>query len=49
MPTASLLQQQPLWVYAALWPDFTEENAATLPALYAAPNVITLDEMPGWQ
>lgn len=49
MPTADLLTKQPLWVYAALWPDFTGENASTLPALYGAPNVITLGGLPGWK
>lgn len=48
MPTPSELAAQPKWLYAMLWPDFISQNAGTLPTLYAAANVITLDEMPGW-
>ncbi len=50
MPTASLLASQNRWIYVMLWPDFISENQATLPALYGASNVLTLDEMPaGWE
>jgi len=30
-----------------LWPDFYANN--DLPSLYAAPSVLTEDEMPGWK
>ncbi|UJF31791.1 galactose-binding domain-containing protein [Paenibacillus hexagrammi] len=48
MPTSSLLASQNKWVYCMLWPDFIDQNKTTLPALYRASNVLTLDEMPGW-
>jgi hypothetical protein len=48
MPTSSLLASQNRWIYAMLWPDFISQNAGSLPSLYAASNVLTLDEMPGW-
>ena len=47
-PTSAELAQQPDWAFFMLWPDFIAQNAAVLPALYAAPNVVTLDRMPGW-
>jgi hypothetical protein len=31
-----------------LWPDFVAEDTSVLPALYGAPNVATLGQMPGW-
>ncbi|PLT44942.1 glycosyl hydrolase [Paenibacillus sp. FSL W8-1187] len=49
MPSASLLASQNKWIYAMLWPDFIEENRSTLPGIYGASNVLTLDEMPGWR
>ncbi|TYP74737.1 discoidin domain-containing protein [Paenibacillus methanolicus] len=48
MPSASLLASQNKWIYAMLWPDFIEENRSSLPGIYGASNVLTLDEMPGW-
>lgn len=48
VPTSDELTAQPKWSFFMLWPDFLDDNAAALPALYAAPNVITEDEMPGW-
>ena len=48
-PTSDELRAEPRWVYSMLWPDFIADNAATAPALFAAPNVITLSGMPGWQ
>lgn len=47
-PAAETLRAQPKWVFAMLWPDFIEDNRATAPALFALPEVITLDKMPGW-
>ncbi|HWZ87805.1 MAG TPA: glycosyl hydrolase, partial [Polyangiaceae bacterium] len=47
-PTSNELSAQPLWAFFMLWPDFLDENAGTLPALYRAPNVVTEDQMPGW-
>jgi hypothetical protein len=48
-PTAGELSAQPGWVFFMLWPDFIEQNQSTLPALYTAPPVVTLDQMPGWK
>lgn len=48
LPTADELTQQPDWSFFMLWPDYIAQNTAALPALYAAPNVVTLGEMPGW-
>ncbi len=48
-PTVETLRSQTKWVYAMLWPDFIEDNRATAPALFAAPEVITLEKMPGWR
>lgn len=48
MPTASLLNSQNKWVYVMLWPDFIDNNRNTIGSLYGAGNVLTLDEMPGW-
>jgi mannan endo-1,4-beta-mannosidase len=48
-PTSIELAQQPAWTFFMLWPDFLDQNAAALPALYHASNVVTLDGMPGWK
>lgn len=48
LPTSALLAKQPKWAFFMLWPDFIDENKGVLPALYSAPNVITEDQMPGW-
>lgn len=48
-PTAALLDSQPDWIFFMLWPDFVDENAGVLPGLYAAPRMVTRDELPGWQ
>jgi len=48
-PTSAQLAAQPGWAFFMLWPDFLDENAGVLPALYSASNVITEDEMPGWK
>jgi hypothetical protein len=47
LPTSDELTQQPLWTFFMLWPDFISMNQSALPTLYTAPNVITLDQMPG--
>jgi len=54
MPIANasaILQSQPKWLYEMLWPDFIDDprNKSTLPGLYGAGNVLTLDELPGWK
>ncbi len=49
LPTGAFLASQPRWVFFMLWPDFIAQSSASLPPLYAAANVLTQDEMPGWQ
>jgi hypothetical protein len=49
VPTSDELAAQPKWSFFMLWPDFLDDNAGALPALYGASNVITLDQMPGWK
>lgn len=48
-PTSAELTSQPDWVFFMLWPDFLDQNASTLPALYGASNIVTEDQMPGWK
>ena len=48
MPTADKLRQQPKWTWVMQWSDFIYDNDHMIADLYAAPNVTTLDEMPGW-
>jgi len=48
MPTADKLKQQPKWTWVMQWSDFIYDNDHMIAGLYAAPNVTTLDEMPGW-
>jgi hypothetical protein len=49
LPTPAELASQPRWSYVTLWPDFVDQNAGSLPALYRAPRIVTLDQMPGWR
>lgn len=51
VPSQSLLSSQPKWLFEMLWPDFIDDsrNHATLPGLYGASNVLTLDELSGWR
>lgn len=50
LPTAQQLQSQPKWTFFMSWSELTFQGNSTaqLKALYNAPNVITLDKMPGW-
>jgi hypothetical protein len=53
MPDPSLLAQQPLWAYVAVWPDFLyspyqNNNSTQIPELFADTQVLTLSQMPGW-
>lgn len=48
MPSSAMLAAQNKWAFVMLWPDFINDNKSSLPALYRADNVLTLDEMPGW-
>lgn len=51
-PTAQRLQNEPLWTFFMGWADWTFNpqlnSTQELKDIYAASNVITLDEMPGW-
>jgi hypothetical protein len=47
VPTPAELDAQPLWSFFMLWPDFIAQNGG-LATTYAAPRVLTRDEMPGW-
>lgn len=50
LPTAAQLQAQPKWTFFMSWSELTfrGNSTAQLKALYNAPNVVTLDKMPGW-
>ncbi len=51
LPTSAELLGQPKWTFFMSWAELTVKNN-TLPQikeLYKAPNVVTLDELPGWQ
>ena len=50
LPTADQLMKQPKWVFFMSWSELTfESNSNTeLINLYTSPNVITLNQMPGW-
>jgi len=50
LPTPDLLARQNRWVYVMLWSDFISNprNQIALPTLYKTPNIVTLDQMPGW-
>jgi mannan endo-1,4-beta-mannosidase len=51
LPTAAQLLAQPKWTFFMSWSELTYagNTTAQLKALYTAPNVITLDKMPGWK
>jgi mannan endo-1,4-beta-mannosidase len=46
----SLLTNQPLWTYVAMWPDevTSSANASVIPALFQDTQVVKLAQMPGW-
>lgn len=50
LPTAAQLQAQPKWTFFMSWSELTFQgnSLSQLKALYTAPNVVTLDKMPGW-
>jgi mannan endo-1,4-beta-mannosidase len=51
LPTAAQLLAQPKWTFFMSWSELTYagNTNAQLKALYTAPNVVTLDKMPGWK
>jgi mannan endo-1,4-beta-mannosidase len=51
LPTAAELDAQPAWTFFMSWSEltFSDNSEAEIQGLYAAPRVLTLDEMGGWQ
>lgn len=49
-PTPEILASQPRWTFIMGWSElvYTHNTTEDLKRLLAAPNVISLDEMPGW-
>lgn len=50
LPTKEILQAQPRWAYFMGWAELTQQKNtnAQLSDVYNATNVVTLNEMPGW-
>ena len=50
LPTPAQLADQPRWTFFMGWAElvFSTNSPAAIRATYAAPTVVTLDEMPGW-
>ncbi len=50
LPTRQELLEQPKWTFFMGWSEltFSKNTEAEIKALHTAPNVITLDQMPGW-
>jgi|GEM_PF-1054395 len=50
LPTAALLEEQPLWTFVMSWAELTFQHntKGAIRNLYLADNVVKLDEMPGW-
>jgi|GEM_PF-346112 len=50
LPEPDLLKEQPLWTYFVAWRELTQEKNtdAYIAQVYNADNVITEDELPGW-
>jgi mannan endo-1,4-beta-mannosidase len=51
MPTAEILKAQPQWTFFMVWSEleFKENSIEKIKAIHTAPNVLTLDKMPGWK
>jgi len=50
LPTKEILQAQPRWTYFMGWAELTQKlnTNAQISDVYNAANVVTLNEMPGW-
>lgn len=50
LPTAELLEQQPLWTFIMTWAEetFEKNTDAEIIALYNSPRIVTLDEKAPW-
>jgi mannan endo-1,4-beta-mannosidase len=51
LPTPQQLQAQPKWTFFMCWSELTFKSNTIddIKASYTAPNVLTLDKMPGWK
>ncbi len=50
LPSAAELASQPRWTFFMAWAELVYKNSTqAIKDVYAAPNVVTRDEMPGWQ
>lgn len=51
LPTAEKLLEQPKWTFFMVWSEleFSQNSIEQIKAIHNAPNVLTLDEMPGWK
>jgi mannan endo-1,4-beta-mannosidase len=50
LPTAQQLTEQPKWTFFMVWSEleFEKNSIEQIKTMHTAPNVITLDQMPGW-
>jgi len=50
-PSADQLRAQPKWTFFMCWSEleFSKNTVEQIQAIHTAPNVLTLDEMPGWK
>jgi mannan endo-1,4-beta-mannosidase len=50
-PSADILVKQPKWTFFMVWSEleFQENSIERIKAIHTAPNVLTLDKMPGWK
>jgi mannan endo-1,4-beta-mannosidase len=50
LPTAEQLNDQRGWTFFMGWSEleFSKNTTEQIKALHSAPNVVTLDKMPGW-
>ncbi len=51
LPTPEILKEQPRWVFFMPWAELVQQSNTPeqIKTIYQNPNVITLDEMPGWR
>jgi len=51
MPDAETLRRQPDWTFFMVWSEleFQDNSIEAIKAVHHAPNVLTLNEMPGWK
>jgi len=51
LPTPAVLEAQPRWVFFMPWAELVKESNTVdeIIKIYSHPNVLTLEEMPGWK